>query len=157
MTRKGLTGKPAARVKPGETRTQMERAIAMCERIASKSSLRAAAQLEGLDSSEFLRMVAKDEELRLLYIASREAALEASVAGMEQEADEVMKTALRKGKAAAAYVSAFSKKVNVLTWQAERLMPKKYGNRLDLNHSGSIDLAGRLNAARARTAKNGDK
>lgn len=38
-------------------------------------------------------------------------------------------------------------------WLAAKLLPKVYGDKLDLNHSGAIDLAGALDAARKRAAE----
>ena len=35
-------------------------------------------------------------------------------------------------------------------WIAMKLLPKKYGEKLDLNHSGAIDIAGAVDAARKR-------
>lgn len=147
----GFTGMPGAKKLPGDRRPAAKRAVALCERVAGGMSLRKAAKAEGLRHTVFLSMVAKDEELRILYTAACDAAIETRILELGEQADAVMRFAKLKGKAASAYVSAFATKARVSQWEAERRMPKKYGNRLDLNHSGSIDLASRLNAARKRT------
>lgn len=143
--------RPGAKKLPGDQRPPLERARAICARVANGKSLRRAARIEGMDHSSFLQLVAVDEELRILYEQSRTTAIEERIVGVGEQADEVMRHAKKVGKAAASYVSAFATKARVAQWEAERLMPKKYGTRLDLNHSGSIDLAGRLNAARKRS------
>lgn len=38
-------------------------------------------------------------------------------------------------------------------WLAAKLLPKVYGDKLDMNVSGSLDVASRLSAARERTKK----
>lgn len=146
-----LPSEPGAKNRPGDKRSVAKRALAICERVAGGVGLRKAAKAEGLGHTVFLRLVATDEPLRILYEQCRTSAIEERIVGLGESADAVMRFAKSKGKAAAAYVSAFATKARVAQWEAERLMPKKYGNRLDLNHSGSIDLAGRLNAARNRT------
>ena len=146
-----LPNEPGAKKLPGDKRPQRVRALAMCILIADGKSLRKAALAEGLDHSEFLHMVAKDDEVRILYETARNVSAEERIGALDEEADAVMQVAKVRGKKASAYVSAFVAKANIAKWKAERLMGKVYGNRVDINHSGSIDLASRLSAARART------
>lgn len=146
----GLTGRPGARKKVGDRRTQGQRAVAVCERVADGLSLRKAAQQEGLDHSRFLQMVSANKDLQVLYSEAKEAGIDARVEALREQADDVMKHAKSKGHDASSYVSAFATKARVVQWDAEKLAPKKYGAKLDLNHSGSIDLAGALNSARKR-------
>jgi hypothetical protein len=75
------------------------------------------------------------------------------VSTLDEEIDGVIASVKRGAKNASALVSAFARKQAGVWWVAERLMPKKYGARLNLNHSGSVDLAGRLQAARERMEK----
>ena len=139
-----------ARKKPVDRRTASQRAEAICQHVAEGKSLRASAMAEGLDHSQFLGMVAKNEELRIFYSAACDAAVEARVSELGDEANKVMAFAKRKGAAASAFVSAFVAKTRVSQWEAERRMPKKYGNRIELEHKGQVDLVSTLNAARAR-------
>ena len=44
-------------------------------------------------------------------------------------------------------------KLAAIQWRAAKLNPKKYGERLDLNHSGSVDIASKLDAADRRLEK----
>lgn len=143
--------KPAAKKRPGDRRSVRKRAVAMCAHVADGKSLRAAADIEGLDHADFLGLVAKNDELRIRYETARAACVESRRSALSSEADTVMAVAKRQGKKASAYVSAFNVKANIAKWEAERLLPKVYGNRLDVNHSGAIDLAGRLSKARERT------
>lgn len=51
------------------------------------------------------------------------------------------------------HISRSRLRVDTLKWQASKLAPKKYGDRLDLNHGGEIGLnvlAERMSKARAR-------
>lgn len=130
MTAPGLTGRPGAKAKPGETRTERQRGEAMCVRIAAGTSLRKAAKAEGLDHSNFLSLVAADADFRVLYETAREAGIEASVSGLNEEATRVMRTALKTGTGASAYVAAFGRKVAIAMWVAEKQLPKKYGPKL---------------------------
>ena len=141
----------SARKSPSDRRTERQRAEAVCKHVACGKSLRTSAMAEGFDHSQFLGLVSRNEEIRIFYSAACDAAVEARVSELGDEANEVMAFAKRKGAAASAFVSAFVAKTRVSQWEAERRMPKKYGNRLDLNHTGSIDLAGRLSKARERT------
>lgn len=148
-----LPKQPGAKKLPGDKRPAMERSIAVCERVAGGMSLTKACRAEGIKDWTVLRLVAKHEALRILYEESRVACVESRVAGLAEQADVVMRFAKRSGKQAAAYVSAFATKARIAQWEGERLMPKKYGTRIDLNHSGAIDIASRLAAARQRTTK----
>lgn len=141
----------SARKNPGDRRTERQRAEAVCKHVACGKSLRAAAMAEGLDHSQFLGLVSRNEEVRIFYSAACDAAVEARVSELGDEANKVMAFARKNGSDASALVSAFAVKARVSQWEAERRIPKKYGNRIDLNHTGSIDLAGRLSKARERT------
>ena len=140
----------SARKSPGDRRTERQRAEAVCKHVAGGKSLRASAMAEGFDHSQFLGLVSRNEEIRIFYSAACDAAVEARVSELGDEANEVMAFAKKKGAAASAFVSAFVAKTRVSQWEAERRMPKKYGNRIELEHKGQVDLVSTLNAARAR-------
>lgn len=44
-------------------------------------------------------------------------------------------------------------RVDARKWMAGKLRPKKYGEKLDIEHSGSVDIAVILAARRAKVAK----
>mgnify|MGYP006921346421 CR=1 FL=1 len=44
-------------------------------------------------------------------------------------------------------------RVEARKWAASKLKPKKYGDKLDLNHSGEVSIASTLQLARERAAK----
>lgn len=146
--------KRTATKRAGDKRTRLERAHALCERIGEGMSLRKAAEIEGFSHRDFLGMVATQPELQVLYSQAKEAGIDARVEALTEQSDEIIKQAKAARRNAGAIVSAFATKARVVQWNAEKLAPKKYGARLDLNHSGSIDLANALNAARKR--KDGD-
>lgn len=142
---------PQAHVRESDTRPPRARAFAMCDRMASEGiSLRKSAVAEGLGHADFLWLVRKDDELRIAYEQAREIGREVTVDSLREEAEQVMKTALMRGSDASSYVAAFNVRVGLIRWEAERREPKKYGARLDVNHSGTIDLAARLASARSR-------
>lgn len=140
----------SARAKKGDTRTQRERALAICDQVRNGSSLRAAAKAEGLDHSEFLKMVRADEDLRVFYEAAGNDAAETNIAETDALIKNATKKVLTSRKPLSTYVRMIQTQVNFSMWHAERLNQKRYGNRLDLNHSGSIDVAGRLARAKKR-------
>lgn len=126
-----------AKVKPGEKRTEAERALAMCRLIADGKSLRKAAEVEGLKHSDFLALVAADAALRKLYETSKEAGIEASISELEEGADQLMiDVRKRTTRNAGALVGAFGHKANAVKWRAEKQLPKKYGPRVDHTLSG---------------------
>lgn len=148
-----LPNQPGAKKLPGDQRSQAERATAICIRVANGKSLRRAARLEGMDHSRFLQLVAVDEPLRILYEQSRNTAVEERIVGIGEQADEVMRHAKKVGKAASSYVSAFATKARVAQWEAERLMPKKYGTTridmtVDANVRGSVSYVANMPARR---------
>lgn len=148
-----MPSKPAAKKRAGDKRPPRVRALAAIDRVAAGLSLRKACEAEGIDQSDVQNLFRKDEELRILYETAVSIRRDAVVDDLVEEGDAVMEKALKKGTYnAGAYVSAFVAKANIVKWEAERREPKKWGNRIDVNHSGSIDLAGRLAKARERTS-----
>lgn len=134
--------RPAARKKPGETRTLRERCVALCERVAEGSSMSKACLAEGVARGSFSRLIRPgdgcDEELLALYRQALVEKAQTRIDGLIDEADAVIK-AVKKG-APPALVSAFSVKANIMKWIAEKEGAPVYGARLDLNHGGVLKI-----------------
>jgi hypothetical protein len=104
----------------------------ICERIANDESLRSICRDLGLSSHQrFLEAVDSDEELRTKYaraMLTRADAIHESMAEIEQQVkDETLKPD-------AARVVLWSRQ-----WRASKLMPKKYGDKLELD--GKVGVA----------------
>lgn len=151
MPRSILPSVPNAKAKPGETRSQRQRAEVVCLLVADGLSMRKACIKVGLHHGDFLKYVSTDKALEVQYAQAKDCGIDTRVDALREQADDVMAHAKTAGPNASSYVSAFATKARVVQWDAEKLSPKKYGAKLDLNHSGSIDLAGALNAARKRS------
>lgn len=145
-----LPSVPGAKKRPGDARSAKKRALAVCDRILDGMSLGKACEAEGLGKSALLRLVRQDEALRAAYTTAKQEGVEAGLSNSDDGLAEAAELARKNRKGARAFVTAQAALARRAEWRAERLLPKVYGTRIDLNHSGSIDLAGRLNAARER-------
>lgn len=146
--------KPPPKAKPGETRGQRERFIAVCELVASGShSVRKALEHEGLHNGEFYKLAKRDDELRALYEGALEDRHHAMFDKLEDEAEDLqaaVTTMAQGGISAGPVVSAFQQRLALAKFRAEKEAPKRYGQRMAVEHSGSIDLANAVLAARRR-------
>ena len=139
----------------------------VCERIADGRSLRAiCADPELLhlpDRATVLRWLAEDEDLAARYARACAIRAEVHVDEMQDIADDGrndwMERLDKDGQGAGWVLNgeavARSKlRLEHRRWYAEKLLPKKYGAKLALEHSVDESLADRL--ARARARANGE-
>lgn len=105
----------------------------ICQRIAGGESLVDILKDKGMPHySTFMRWVADDEQLRENYARAREAQGDA-------DADKINHIAL--GVLSGEYEPAAANvAINALKWTAAKRQPKKYGDKLDLNHSGGLKI-----------------
>jgi hypothetical protein len=102
----------------------------LCERIASGEGITEICQSDDMPAKTtvYARM-ASDEEFRTRIACAREAQ-------QESEADHCVELA---DQATVEDWQVVKLKIWARQWRASKLAPKKYGDRLDLNHSGSIE------------------
>lgn len=99
----------------------------ICERIASGQSLRAICAEEGMpDASTVTRWLADDAAFCTQYVRAREQQA-------DFYADEIIEIADTETDAAKA-----RNRIEARKWKASKLQPKKYGDKIDVSHSGSI-------------------
>jgi len=120
-----------------ETREQI------LEKLSIGKSLREICSAEGMPSESLVRKwVMQDEDFGAQYARAREA-------GMEALADEILQIAdsqegdvitTEDGREIVNHdaIQRARLRVDTRKWLMSKIAPKKYGDRLDLNHSGSI-------------------
>lgn len=118
----------------------------ICAELASGSSLRKICQAEDMpDRSTVMRWLADERhaKFRDQYARAREAQADA----LFDEMIDIADTALDRDSAAAAKV-----RFDARRWVAGKLRPKKYGEKIEVEHGVSDDLAAAIAARRARVA-----
>ncbi|WP_325052321.1 terminase small subunit-like protein [Sinorhizobium meliloti] len=115
----------------------------LLEKLSIGKSLREICSAEGMPSESLVRKwVMKDEDFGAQYARAREA-------GMEALADEILQIAdsqegdvitTEDGREIVNHdaIQRARLRVDTRKWLMSKIAPKKYGDRLDLNHSGSI-------------------
>ena len=108
--------------------TQHQREIVLTE-LETGASLRKAAKAADLGSEKAIRvLVDQDAEFATQYTRARDI-------GMDRLADEVLEIA---DSATKDTYGESRLQVDARRWYVSKLAPKRYGDRLDLQHSGSI-------------------
>jgi hypothetical protein len=133
------------------------------QRIADGESVRAICRDDAMPSlSAFFRWVSENDKFREQYDAATDVRAEAIFEEALEIADTVLigekvKTSgegesLKVETQTGDMVERARLKVDTRKWFLSKLKPKRYGERLDLNHSGNIDLSvtDRLKEARER-------
>lgn len=99
----------------------------ICKRIAEGESLRAICKAKDLPSAETVRVwLSEDRAFSAQYARAREDQA-------DFYADEIIEIADSTSDPNKARVQIDARK-----WKASKLQPKKYGDKIDVNHSGSI-------------------
>lgn len=105
----------------------------ICERIAEGESLREICQAKDMPARvNVIRWLEKDEALRNQYARARE--LQA-----DHEFDEIKAIA---DLASAEDVQVARLRVDARKWRAGKLRPKVYGDKVDVEHGGTVKLEG---------------
>lgn len=118
-----------------QTETVVQQII---ERILDGSSLKEATKACGIDVFKFNRMLQGDKQAALAY--ARAVEIRADIL-----ADEALHIADTENDAAKA-----RNQIGVRQWLASKLYAKRYGDRIDLNVTQTIDVGATLAEARAR-------
>lgn len=138
----------------------------ICERLADGQSLREICACEGFPGkSTVMRWLQADDEFRDQYARAKEIGVEALAEDILDIADDAQNDWMERkdpqGRNAGWVVNGESARrsqirIDARKWLLSKLAPKKYGDRVDLNHSGTIGLAAELTALNAhRDAESG--
>lgn len=123
-------------------------AARICGEIAEGRSLRNICADEGMpDKATVLRWLAANEEFRDQYARAREAQADAIFDEILDIADDARNDWMeRRGEEDAGWVANGEHiqrsrlRIDARKWMAGKLQPKKYGDKLDLNHSGGVKI-----------------
>ena len=113
------------------------KADAICARLEEGESLRSAAAIAGVAPSSFIEWVKKDEALAEQYAQARARGADAEFDALQDLADE-QPPVTEKGGIDSGWVAWQRNRIDVRKWTLARKAPKKYGDKIDLNHSGGI-------------------
>lgn len=146
-----VTKKPSKKAKP-TAKARKPRASqwgqptrdAILENLSIGKSLREICSAKGMPAEGTVRgWVIQDEDFAAQYAQAREAGMEALGDEILQIADsqegDIIKTEDGREIVNHDAIQRAKLRVDTRKWIMSKIAPKKYGDRLDLNHSGSID------------------
>lgn len=134
-----------------------ELAIAICTEIADGMSLRSICQAESMpDISTIMRWVGKHPEFRAQYAHAKEIQAEYFAEELLDIADDGQNDWMTR-KIGGEDVKVVDQealqrsrlRVDTRKWLMSKMLPKKYGDKLGIEHSGELTLADRISKARA--------
>ena len=125
----------------------------ICQRIASGESLRTICKDAASPSSSVIyQWLRTNAVFAKQYAHAREDQADC----LAEEMLDVARTSperIENGGVDSGDVAHRRLQIDVLKWRAGKLRPKVYGDKQEIEHSGSIDLGSALNAARDRAKK----
>jgi hypothetical protein len=107
---------------------------AILDEMSEGASLRKACEKHGAHKSTFLRMVDGDKALQDQYAGARARMLDAQAEALEEIGDQAASAET------AVEVAGLRLKSDNRKWLLSKLAPKKYGDKLDLNHGGGVEF-----------------
>lgn len=128
---------------------------AICHRIACGESLRSICRDDDMPGKSTVMRWLSDKD-KAEFLAQMDAARDLQADDFVDEQNELSRQLPERhpqhGGYDAAHVAHIRNRISTLQWMAEKMKPKKYGNKTALEHSGSIDLglAERLRKAKER-------
>lgn len=124
--------KPAKMGRPSLYSEEM--AASICDRIACGDSLASICREEGMpDYKTVIRWLREKDDFRDNYTRAREDQADADADSVQDIGRRVLTGELDPQAARVA--------IDALKWAAGKRKPKKYGDKLDLNHSGGIAVS----------------
>jgi hypothetical protein len=119
--------------------------MAICVEISSGRSLRSICLDEGMpDKATVFRWLAKYEAFRDQYAHAREAQADAMLEDILEIADDGTNDSYTDEEGNVRtnqdVIARSRLRVDARKWAMSKMAPKKYGEKLDLNHSGSVNL-----------------
>ncbi len=126
-------------------------AQAVCMRIAEGESLRMVCRDEEMPcKATILRWLGRHEEFRAQYAQAKELGIEAMAEELFEIADDGtndwMELTDKEGnaygyKANGEHIQRSKLRIDTRKWYLSKILPKKYGDKIQTEHSGHIDLA----------------
>jgi hypothetical protein len=122
----------------------------ICEEIASGRSLRTICADEGMpDKATVFRWLAADEKFRDQYARAREAQADAMLEEILDIADDGTSDTYKDDEGNVRtdqeVIARSRLRVDTRKWAMSKMAPKKYGDKLDLSHSGNVTLVPQIN------------
>jgi hypothetical protein len=103
----------------------------ICDHLTTGKSLLDVERLQGYPSADSMyRQMARDPDFAARIAQAREA-------GQDHEADACVKMA---DEATGENWQVVKLRIWARQWRASKLAPKRYGDKVDLNHSGSVTV-----------------
>ena len=115
------------------------KADAICARLADAESLRAICRDVGISHCVVLKWAREDEAFRNQYTRAREDGAEADFDGLQDMADEPPEKTVNGG-VDPGWIAWQKNRIDVRKWSLAKKLPKKYGEKLDLNHGGNFTI-----------------
>lgn len=113
-------------------------ATRICEDISSGRSLRSICAEDGMpDKATVFRWLAANETFRDQYARARDAQADAMLEDILEIADQYD---AEKDKLDVEHINRARLRIDTRKWAMSKMAPKKYGDKLDLNHSGQVNL-----------------
>jgi hypothetical protein len=103
--------------------------VDLCQHISEGGSLGKFCKAHKVSAGKVIAWIAADETRGKRYVRAREASA-------DLYAEEIVELS---DKATSKNYNAIRLQVDARKWAAAKLKPQRYGDRLDLNHSGQID------------------
>lgn len=113
----------------------------LCEHIANGKSLVSWCKLTGIGYSTIMAHLANDTVFQEKYTRAREDQADYLVDEIIEIADEAPTEPITDGLVVKYDATAIARnrlRVDTRKWAASKMKPKKYGDKLDLNHAGGI-------------------
>jgi hypothetical protein len=126
----------------------------ICERIAEGEGLRRIVLDEGMPSEKTVyRWLRENGDFRQQYACAREDQAEHFLDEIMDIADDASRDTVATDSGEVAnteWIQRARLRVDARKWAMSKLAPKKYGDKIGIEHSGQIELASALEAARKR-------
>jgi SpoVK/Ycf46/Vps4 family AAA+-type ATPase len=121
-----------------------EIAAAICERIVSGESLRSICRDDAMPAiSTVFKWLAKHEDFVDLYARAREAQADTYADEITEIADDGSRDYVQTENGPVIdhdHIARSRLRVDARKWIASKLKPRKYGDKLDLDHSGGLSI-----------------
>lgn len=129
------------------TKYSLELADKICERLAAGESMRSISRDPGMPAcSSMFKWIREHEEFSVQYDKAKEESADALLEDMFDIADNANNDWMEKHGESEGYmqngeaIQRSRLRVDVRKWAASKLKPKKYGDKQEIKHSGSIGL-----------------
>jgi len=107
--------------------------------IEEGNSLRATLKREGMPTSTtFYEWIDNDKEKAIHYARAIEARAELKFESIEQDYSEEPQRDAETGRIDSAWVQLQRLKIDAKKWELSKLNPKKYGDKIQQEHSGEV-------------------